>query len=455
MNQSSPPPTPLPHEPDLALAQRLGLKSAFVPDDQQQHAIDTCCDVSKRIVAVTGKAGTGKTSIIKQVHKYLQDAGYIISVSAPTGKAAKRVQETTGIHAMTNHRLLGYGMPIDVEEEDRKTGEKKLVKISSGPSFNRRRPLADDVIICDEYAMVNHEIHDNLLAALKGGARMLYFGDVNQLRPIEENKKLAEEASPFMKLLTKFNGIELNINHRQAEGSGIHENAERILKGMMPQRRDDFGITYSDDPIKAIKVLVDEAKEQDRRFDTPSCQIVTCMNKSWIGTAKLNLTIQSMYWERERPGMDLPRHKWINDGGEIRVQVGSKVVYTTNSYDLGEGQSAFNGEVGTVIEINHTEGTLDVDFGDRVVRFPPYLVIVYSDGRAVETDPRRNIDLAYVLTTHKMQGSECDEIVYMLNKSTTYVQSRRNFYTAVTRAQKRCTVITDTLSINKSVKFMG
>lgn len=443
-------------ESNQNLNEVFGLKSnEFVPDEKQHAAIEACCDVDKRLVAVTGKAGTGKTSIIKTVQKRLEAAGYGVSTSAPTGKAAKRIQETTGIQAMTNHRLLGYGMPIDMEETDERTGDKRIVKVSTGPKFKRSNPLPFDVIICDEYAMVNREIHDNLLAALKSGARIRYFGDVNQLKPIEENKALQDQPSPFMEVLQKFDGIELITNHRQAEGSGIHENAERILKGQMPLKRDDFGISYTDDPVKVVQAYVREAREAGRDFSTTRGQIVTCMNKSWIGTAKLNLTIQSIFWDRDKPGLDLPRHRWINDGGEIRVQIGTKVVYTTNSYDLGEGQMAFNGEVGNVIDIDHKEGTVDVDFGDRVVRIPPYLVIVRPDGRVVETDPRRNLDLAYVLTTHKMQGSEGEEIVYILNRSTLYGQSRRNFYTAVTRAQKLCHVITDTVSINKSVKYGG
>jgi ATP-dependent exoDNAse (exonuclease V) alpha subunit len=140
----------------------------------------------------------------------------------------------------------------------------------------------------------------------------------------------------------------------------------------------------------------------------------------------------------------------------IRVQVGSKVVYTSNTYDFGDGFSyAFNGEVGKVININYDEGSVEIDFGDRTVVVPPIVVSVYADGRVVEGDPRRNIDHAYVLTTHKCQGSEYKNVVYVINKSTMWAQSRRNFYTAVTRAREMCTVFTDLISLTKSTKFVG
>jgi exodeoxyribonuclease V alpha subunit len=139
------------------------------------------------------------------------------------------------------------------------------------------------------------------------------------------------------------------------------------------------------------------------------------------------------------------------------VQVGSKVVYTANTYDFdGTGETfAFNGEVGIVVDINHADGSLDIDFGDRIVRIPPLIITVRENGQVIEQDPRRNVDHAYVLTTHKMQGSEVNHVCYVINKHTIWAQSKRNFYTAVTRAREHCTVFFDQHSMAKSTRFSG
>lgn len=424
-------------------------------DDKQQEAIDACCNVDKRIVAVTGEGGTGKTFIIKEVEKRLRDAGYIVGVSAPTGKAAVRVRESTGIGAMTNHRMLGYGQPLEHEETDEKTGDKKIVKISTGPSFDRRRPFPYDFIICDEYSMVNREIHDNLIAALKPGARIRMFGDTNQLKPIETNRELEKLPSAFQTALTKFTGVVLETNYRQQAGSGIITNAKRLLLGRTPQRADDFNMIVTDDPVIRLCKYVEEERANGIDYSTPEHQIITCMNKSWIGTKKLNLTLQSLFWDRQAPMMELPRHKWEEGDTTVRVQIGTKVVYTTNTYDLGNEQAVFNGEVGTVVNIDEHEGSLDVDFGDRVVTIPPVLIVITERGDVHETDPRKNLDLAYAITTHKMQGSEVRHVTYILNKSTIYGQSRRNAYTATTRAREKCTWITDQHSLKKSTVWAG
>ena len=115
-------------------------------DETQTKAIEACCDTSRRVVAVTGKAGTGKTLMMREVAQRLRDAGYSVQSSAPTGKAAKRIREATQLEAVTNHRLLGYGMPDEVEVEDELTGNKKTVQVSTGPRYNRRRPLHYDVL---------------------------------------------------------------------------------------------------------------------------------------------------------------------------------------------------------------------------------------------------------------------------------------------------------------------
>jgi exodeoxyribonuclease V alpha subunit len=430
----------------------------IVFDDKQQEAINACCDVTKRIVAVTGKAGTGKTMIMREVSRQLVNAGYTVQASAPTGKAAKRIREVSDLDAMTNHRMLGYGMPVDVEVDDERTGDKKIVQVSTGPKFGRLNPLGYDTILCDEYAMVNQEIHRAIIDALKSGARLCMFGDVNQLKPIEEDRRLDAQPSAFMVALEKFGGITLDTIHRHDAGSGIASNGALILQGRMPRASDDFSLQQTNQPVSAVQEFVTLSLQDGHDYSDNDHQIITCMNKSWIGTQKLNLVLQAMFWDRTRPFIELPRYRiGQTPQAPIRVQVGSKVVYTANTYDLGrdDGSYAFNGEVGKVININYEEGNVEIDFGDRTVIIPPLIVMVYPDGRAVEQDPRRNIDHAYVLTTHKCQGSEYKHVCYVLNRTTQWAQSRRNFYTGVTRAREMCTVFCDAISLAKSTKFGG
>lgn len=430
---------------------------AFVWDDKQEEAIAACCDTSRRIVAVTGKAGTGKTLLLREVAKRLIANGYMVQSSAPTGKAAKRIREATGLEAMTNHRMLGYGMPVDVEVDDERTGDKKIVQVSTGPKFGRQKPFIYDTILCDEYAMVNQEIHRNLIDALKAGARVCMFGDVNQLKPIEEDRRLDNQPSAFMVALEKFGGITLDTIHRHDAGSGIARNGALVLSGKMPRASEDFVLRQTDQPVRAVQEFIEVSLAAGHSYADTDHQIVTCMNKSWIGTQKLNLVIQSIFWDRTRPYLELPRYRnGTQEQPAIRVQVGSKVVYTANTYDFGDGETyAFNGEVGTIININHDEGSVEIDFGDRTVIVPPLIVVVYPNGNVHEQDPRRNVDHAYVLTTHKMQGSEVRHVCYVINKSTMWGQSRRNMYTAITRAREHCTVFCDMHSMAKSTKFAG
>ena len=437
-------------------------------DESQQRAIAAGCDMSLRIVAITGPAGTGKTMIMKEIARQLMAAGYSVQASAPTGKAANRILQSTGLQAMTNHRMLGYGMPIEHEYEDEVTGDKKLVEISTGPKYNAKNPLPFDVLLCDEYAMVNRTIHSELIYAMKKGARMVMFGDVNQLKPIEEDEHWNDAAknrpSPFQLALTKFGGIELKTIHRTVEGSGIALNGINILKGAFPRKTHDFAMVVTNYPVRELTEFVLEQLDKGIDYSKLDAQIITGMNKSWIGTSKLNPVIQSIFWDRVEPDVYLPRSKFRKSSVKgkkdepappIRVQKGTKVVFTANVYDLGDGTSVFNGEVGIVEHIDTELDTVAINFGDRVVVIPP-LVIQQREGRdAVEFDPRTAIDLAYVLTTHKVQGSEYKHVCVVMNKSTQWVQSRRNLYTAVSRAREVCTLITDAVSLNRSLKVLG
>ena len=175
----------------------------------QTAAINAACNLQVRIVPITGEAGTGKTTLIKDVCDKLRQAGVAVVVATPTGKAAKRVFEATGVTAMTIHRLLEYPYP---GERSPKTGKPMS---STTPKRDRFNPIEYDVVLCDEYAMVKWEVHNNLLAALPRGGCIRMFGDLAQLPPIEENKLLAAKPSPFTRMIEQFNGYVLDTTFRQ------------------------------------------------------------------------------------------------------------------------------------------------------------------------------------------------------------------------------------------------
>lgn len=427
----------------------------LVLDSKQHELVTLCCDISKRVVAGTGPAGSGKTTILRLVYNSLVEAGYQVVLCSPTGKAAKRIKEATGIDAMTIHRLLEYTHPGD---PDPKTG--KPVRFSY-PRRTRQNPLGFDVVLVDEYSMVTWEIHRALFDALPNAACVRVFGDNNQLAPIEEDKQLREEPSPFTTILTsgKFRSVVLDTVHRQGKDSGILLNLLSILKGRMPTKNDQWTMQFTDRPVDALREYVLEALDQGIDFSAIENQIITPQNTSWVGTVKLNAMLQLQFRDPKAKAINVPRHDWARKGAKqtgsngvdfIPMSVGDKVICTRNMYDL----FVFNGEVGKIIEITSDEEII-IDFGDREQAIPPLLSVLNRFGKVVEIDPRKDIDLAYAVTTHKMQGSECRRVVYVLNKSTAYMQNRRNLYTACSRGKEHVHIITDQRGLQGSLTKQG
>jgi exodeoxyribonuclease V alpha subunit len=404
----------------------------LVLDTEQELAVTLCQDQSKRIVSVTGPAGTGKTTLLKKSFASYIEAGYRAALAAPTGKAAKRIQEVTGFDAMTIHRLLKFTHPGEVDE---KTGKPFGV---SQPRHNRNNPLEYDVLFVDEYTMVNHQLHRDIIDAMKPGSILRCFGDINQLPPIEHNKQTALLPSPFKDILERFPSVTLKKLHRQGEGSDIAVNANRILYGMCPVRKDDFELVITNDPVNQIKNLIVDHPDID--FASPKNQIITTQNRSWVGVHSLNGMLQPMFHETMAGAIALPRSKW-EEKTPIFVKKSDKILWTNNDYNL----NIFNGEQGIIREI-YDDGSLEIDFGDRIQVVPP--ILAYLD-RGVEKyyDPRKVIWLSYAITTHKSQGSEYEHVIYVLNKSCYMMLNRPNFYTAVTRARKHVFLVTDASSM--------
>lgn len=436
-------------------------------DAEQKLAVDMCVDLDKRLVSVTGEAGTGKTTIIKAACDLLKVNDIDFTLAAPTGKAARRIREATGYPAQTIHKLLEFNRP-DVDEE---TGEATSV---SQASRHRFRPLDQRVIIVDEYAMVSTGLHRDLVSAIPSGGCLRVFGDVRQLPPIENND-LADPTSPFQRCLDKQHTVVLNSIYRQAEGNGIIEVARRITRGQLFTSNEDVKVLTHDAVLHSLYNKLEDKSVDWCALDN---QIISPARKSDIGTVRLNSILQTRFNPKMPGKVELPRNKW-EVKNRVFVSVGDKVVCNTNSYDLRDYTERFdqyapngvgyidsfipcpdtkqmlNGEVGRINSIDEY-GVLEIDFGDRVVELPPRIAD-YNLRKQFHYhyDPRKAIELAYALTTHKCQGSQYDNVAYVMASCAFFNLSRPNFYTGVTRAAKHATIVTDQRSFATSLKSMG
>lgn len=418
------------------------MEPELIKDEYQTRAIHLACGTNSRIVGITGQAGTGKTTIMKQVHKSFTKAGYEVVLAAPTGKAAKRISEATGIPAMTIHRLTEFSHPGDPDE---KTGKPLGTSI---PRRHKMRPLEQNVILVDEYSMVNNKINRALIDAMPAGSLLRVFGDANQLPPIEEfsvGEGPPPALSPFKRHLKDFPSVMLKNIYRQGEGSDVVKSAHRILNRMCPQNLPDFLVKITREQPKTLLPFVDEDPERFRSLDH---QIITPTHRGWIGTRQLNLSVQSIVQcNNLSEGRTMPRSKW--DKHDLMLYTGDKVLWTKNDYNLG----IFNGETGIVLEF-HQYGQVVIDFGDRVISVPPLVHYEAANGSTVYYDPRVNIQLAYAITTHASQGSEYESVFYIMDRYCMMLQDQANFYTAVTRARKRACVIADQWSFQKAVSTL-
>lgn len=411
-------------------------------DDEQSMAIAACRDMARRVVAVTGAAGTGKTTILQHVYRALYKQGRSVVLCAPTGKAAKRIKEATGIDACTFHRLLEYPYP---GERDQKTGK---ALISTDPKRDRNHPLEETVILADEYAMASVEVHRNMFDAIPNGGVIRMFGDANQLQPIETNKRLQREDSSFLKMLNKFDGIRLQTIHRQAGDSNIILNGLRIIQGHMPLRRDDFVLKITDAPVDTVLSFMQDNLTDGIDYGTIDNQLISPTKVGWVGTEAMNAAIQQLLQPATSPYIELVRHPW-SKVEEQRLYIGDKVIYTVNNYPL----ELFNGETG-IVEQFKDDGSVSINFGDKTVDVPVSLEMVGRHG-TYYMNPQKDLDLAYVITTHKSQGSEYDRVCYIMNRSRSFLLNRKNFYTAISRARHHVTVISDAMSLNLSLYKKG
>jgi exodeoxyribonuclease V alpha subunit len=386
--------------------------SNITPD--QQMALDLCADTATRLVGITGAAGTGKTTILGEAVTEAKDAKYTVALCAPTGRAAARIRESSGHYARTAHRLLGYGAPDPSDPND--------VPI---PKRDKKNPIPADFIYVDESSMLSEELFRSLVDAMRPGSAIRFFGDMNQLPPVNS-------ISRFQYVLDKFPSVELTHNFRS--GDGIIRASQNILKGLVPATNDQVSVLNIGHKLGLA--TLDEFIDEE--FATDKAQVIVPTKVGVLGARMINKYMQQRLNKSNR-ALEL---EYVLEGDppdkptRYRLRPGDKIIWTHNDYNL----NLFNGMIGRVVDFDDFVGDVVLDFYGRDVTVPPFLEKRAADGRGIfRYDPRKYIDLAYAITTHKSQGSEFQRVIMLLYRSRAL--SRQNFYTGLTRARKHVTII--------------
>ena len=394
-----------------------------VLDEMQKKAVTEAA--SHGLFILTGGPGTGKTTTINAIIQFFEGEGAELRLAAPTGRAAKRMTETTGYEAQTIHRLLELnGMP----EEERDGGH------SAKFERNAQNPLEADVIIIDEMSMVDIHLMHSLLLAVTTGTRLILVGDENQLPSVGPGNVLRDIIHSGC-----FPVVELTKIFRQASESDIVVNAHKINRGEPVQinnkSRDFFFLKRYDADI-IIRVVIALIQEKLPKYVDAKpfeIQVLTPMRKGLLGVERLNQILQRYL----NPPEEAKKEKAI---GDRLFREGDKVMQIKNNYQMEweirgrygivieKGIGVFNGDMGILKEVNEFAETAEVEFEDG--RFATYSFKQLEE-----------LELAYAITIHKSQGSEYPAVILPILSGPRMLMNRNLLYTAVTRARKCVTVV--------------
>ncbi|MGN0709980.1 MAG: ATP-dependent RecD-like DNA helicase [Anaerovoracaceae bacterium] len=366
---------------------------------------------SSGILVITGGPGTGKTTIIRNMIRVFSSAGLDVKLAAPTGRAAKRMEEATGYPASTIHRMLEY-----YRDED--TGQMRFGRDAD-------EPLECDALIVDEASMIDLLLMKGLTDAVAPGTRLVLTGDVDQLPPVQAGNVLRDMINSGCVKTVKLDKI-----FRQAEGSIIIDNAYRINRGEEPvldNKSDDFYFLTRQTPASIKDTIVDLVSRRLPNyysdFDPLSdIQVLTPVHKGIVGTEELNAALQQAL---NPPDEDKPEKKW----GSGVFRCGDKVMQMKNDYQMEwemadgtSGMGVFNGDIGVIDDIDTDEGIVTVIFdGEKEVNY--------------DSQQLQEIELAYAVTVHKSQGSQFPAVVMPASDFPPMLAVRNLLYTAVTRAE--------------------
>lgn len=416
---------------DAEIEQRIrGIekKSGMTLDEHQVTAVKEA--VRNGLLVITGGPGTGKTTTINTIIRYFELEGLEIFLAAPTGRAAKRMSETTGFEARTVHRMLELNGGAEG---------------SGGFERDESNPLEADVIIVDEMSMVDISLMCSLLKAISVGTRLILVGDVNQLPSVGPGSVLRDIIKSHA-----CNVVMLTKIFRQASTSDIIVNAHKINHGeevILDNKSMDFFFLKRYDADVIINVVLQLIKQKLPKFVDASpydIQVLTPMRKGLLGVERLNGILQRY--------MNPPANDKVEkEYGSTVFREGDKVMQTKNNYQLAweirtkfgltvdKGLGIFNGDMGIIRQIN--------DFAEQ-------MIIEFDEGRMVEYPYKLldELELAYAITIHKSQGSEYPAVVIPLLSGPMMLMNRNLLYTAVTRARKCVTLVGNEVTFQQMIQ---
>ncbi len=417
--------------PDIEIEERLRQIEKQTKMDLDEHQVEAVKEaVRNGLLVITGGPGTGKTTTINTIIRYFELEGMDIFLAAPTGRAAKRMSETTGFEARTIHRMLELNGGMEG---------------NAGFERNEQNPLETDVIIIDEMSMVDISLMYALLKAIAAGTRLILVGDVNHLPSVGPGSVLKDIIDS-----NEFHTVKLTKIFRQASTSDIIVNAHKINRGepvSLDNKSMDFFFLKRYEADKIINVTLQLIKQKLPKFVGASeydIQVLTPMRKGLLGVERLNGILQ-MYLN---PADKRKREK---EHGSTIFREGDKVMQTKNNYQLeweirskyglciDKGTGIFNGDMGIIEEINDFAETLTVSFDEgRMVEYPYKLL--------------DELELAYAVTIHKSQGSEYPAVVIPLLSGPRMLMNRNLLYTAVTRAKKCVTIVGNDTTFHQMIE---
>ena len=388
--------------------QKLGFELAVAQREAVSEAIQ------QKVLIITGGPGVGKTTLVNAIVKIFRAKKLKVLLCAPTGRAAKRMSESTGIEAKTIHRLLEF---------DPATGRFK---------HNNEKPLKGDIIIVDETSMIDLVLAHQFVRAIPSNAALIIVGDVDQLPSVGPGSVLRDIIQSEV-----FKVCSLTEIFRQAAESSIITNAHRINSGQFPiwpkhkvdsPRDTDFYFVEAEEPERGVEIIVklySERIKQQFGFDPVSdIQVLTPMLRGELGARNLNVVLQAAV---NPIGDSIQRYGWT-------YRAGDKVMQIVNNYD----KDIFNGDIGSIISMDHEERELTIHFDGRNLKY--------------DFDELDELILSYAVTIHKSQGSEYPCVIIPLHTQHYMLLQRNLLYTAVTRGRQLVVLVGTKKALHIAVK---